>query len=492
VSFTNSPESSSKTSASAGSLEVAAADLIKLARAALQEKRIRDCLALTDVILKIDPGNKEAEVLQSWIRSDLAQQFQAVLERANEARAHGDMAKWGTVRTSLRRLLNVLPDHEGAKALLLEAQNALSHFEPNSPAMSMPPLDPKPTKQSRRALFIGAIMLLVVAAFGYWTFNQIQGSSAGTPGASSENENYGTLALELEEGVQVFVDGQDRGTAPLQPLRLPAGRHRLTYKSAGVPIDEEDVQILSDQTETNKAGRTLGRIDLVVVPGSGVELTIDNEKIGHPPDFMFLKPGLHELSLTAEGYETQIRKVLVVAGQRSLVPVLLQGARAAESNTSQAAPKAAANTERSNPPAARPVRNQPNPPTGKLAVTASRRVQVYSGERYLGSTPVVLELPPGLQTLEYRYDTARQRITHFVRSNETTEVSIATDIVVKINAQPWADVFVQDGQIGSLGQTPLNDVRVPVGGLLVFRNPKFPDKTYRVRPEDTTIAVTFP
>jgi hypothetical protein len=499
VSFTNSSESHAKPSTSKTPLAAASADLIKLARAALQERRISECLTLTGAILKMDPSNHEAEVLQSWIRADLAEQYAAACERANEARARGDRAKWGAVRTSLRRLLNVMPDHDGVRALLMEAESALSSpFEPIARAASVPPRPVKPHNRFRGPFVIGAMILLVAAAFAYWTFGPLRSSPAELPGFASNNENYGTLYLELEDGIQVFVDGKDLGTTPLQPLRLPAGRHRVTYRSAGVAVDEEDVDIVNDQKATNKAGKTLGRLDLVVVPESGVELKVNGERIGPAPQFMFLKPGLHELSLTAEGYESHIGKVLVVAGQRSLVPVLLQQAPPAERPVQEAAPAAAKNTRDitarvvvdSKPAVARPAPNPP--PTGKLAVTSSRRVQIYSGERYLGSSPAVLEFPPGLQTLEYRYASGRQQITHMVRSNETTQVSIATDIVVKINAQPWAEVFVQDDQISSLGHTPLNNVRVPVGALLLFKNPRFADKTYRVMQNDTTIAVTLP
>ena len=43
-----------------------------------------------------------------------------------------------------------------------------------------------------------------------------------------------------------------------------------------------------------------------------------------------------------------------------------------------------------------------------------------------------------------------------------------------------------------LGQTPMSNVRVPIGGILVFQNPKFPTKRYRVTGTESTIQIVFP
>jgi hypothetical protein len=63
---------------------------------------------------------------------------------------------------------------------------------------------------------------------------------------------------------------------------------------------------------------------------------------------------------------------------------------------------------------------------------------------------------------------------------------------LRINARPWAEVFLDPAEMHPLGQTPLGGVRVPVGSVLVFRNPAFPQKTYRVAATDETIQVVFP
>jgi hypothetical protein len=129
---------------------------------------------------------------------------------------------------------------------------------------------------------------------------------------------------------------------------------------------------------------------------------------------------------------------------------------------------------------------------GSLAVNASVPVEIYRGEEHLGSTPVTLQLPPGTQTLEYRYQGLRQTASHVIKSQETTTAVISFMIKVEINARPWAQVSIEGTQLRPLGQTPLGDVSVPIGSVLVFQNPGFPVKRYRVTAKDTAIQVAFP
>jgi hypothetical protein len=468
----------------------AASELIKLARRAFEEKRLRDCLVLTGVILRVDPGNSHAQVLQSWIHSDLQQEFERLLKLADEARANDDDREiWGKVEMALRSLLDVVPDHQEAGVLLEEAR-ATRSLDPYPPATVQPE---NAGKRSRRMWLLGIWMLLTIAAAGYSGFIILQNLLVENPPASTINEAQGTLTVQVEEGLHVFVDGQDHGPAPIKPIMLPVGKHRLSYKSAGRVVDEEEVEILSEGVSANRGGREIGRVDLVVVPTAGVDLTVGNDRIGPVPQFIYLKPGVHQLSLTAEGYGTEVRQVVVNARQRTLIPVLL---KESEKTNAAARPspapvaRSAAPAERQDAPP-RTAGSQAGPPRGRLAITSPSQVEVYSGGRFVGSTPLTLELPVGEHTLEYRYEAGQRHMTHLVRQNETTPVSVPTDIVVAINAQPWAEVFVRDSDIIPLGQTPLT-VRIPVGSLIIFRHPKFSDKTYRVTSKDTTISASFP
>ena len=130
--------------------------------------------------------------------------------------------------------------------------------------------------------------------------------------------------------------------------------------------------------------------------------------------------------------------------------------------------------------------------TGTLAVSSPTTVDIYMGDQLVGSAPTTLVLPAGNQTVEYRHQDMRKTVTHVIKANETTTAMVTFDVPLQINARPWAQVSIDGPQRRSLGQTPLSDVRVPIGSLLIFENPNFPGKSYRVTGKETEIRMTFP
>ena len=140
------------------------------------------------------------------------------------------------------------------------------------------------------------------------------------------------------------------------------------------------------------------------------------------------------------------------------------------------------------PPAADPV---PQALTGKLAVSSPTATEIYIGGKYIGSTPTTLQLPVGRQTVEYRHDDLKTVITHDIKANGTTTASVTFPITVQVNAKPWAQVFLDGTPRRALGQTPLSGVTVPMGGVLIFENPNFTSKSYRITDKDSAIQVDF-
>ena len=149
------------------------------------------------------------------------------------------------------------------------------------------------------------------------------------------------------------------------------------------------------------------------------------------------------------------------------------------------------------PAAPRPDLRPPEAPvvlaaSGNLAVSSPTSVDIYMGDQYIGSSPITVEMSPGTYTFEYRHEGLRKSVTHVINSNETTRAMINFDVSVEINAKPWAEVFLDGTERKPLGQTPMSEVRVPIGGVLVFQNPKFEAKKYQVTGRERAIQIVFP
>jgi hypothetical protein len=106
--------------------------------------------------------------------------------------------------------------------------------------------------------------------------------------------------------------------------------------------------------------------------------------------------------------------------------------------------------------------------------------------------PVSLELSAGEHTLEYRHGSLRKTLTHVINRNETVKATVLFDVTVQVNSRPWSEVFLDGVERKDLGQTPLSGVRVPIGGVLIFENPQFQAKRYRITGNETGIQIVFP
>jgi hypothetical protein len=130
--------------------------------------------------------------------------------------------------------------------------------------------------------------------------------------------------------------------------------------------------------------------------------------------------------------------------------------------------------------------------TGSLAVVSPTTVDIYMDNRLVGSAPTTLELPAGTQKVEYRHEGLRKVVTLDIKPHEITSSVVSFEVPVQINAKPWAQVSIEGSARQPLGQTPLSHVRVPVGSMLLFENPNYPSKTYRVTGREKEIRVSFP
>ena len=362
------------------------------ARAAYDERRTRDCIALTKALVEADPDNEEAQYLQAAIRADIQQDLRDARALLEQSGSNDEKKKYRkAAEIILLKTLNMDPENEEARVLLQSARSmsgvpqVVTQQRPDEiPFVAAPPLGQKKEKKRRFKIPFTLIAILILG---------------------------GTLFLILK----------GRKSSP-------------DALAAAVPRTET-----VNRTESPRAP-----IEQQYAPAP-IPVSVSPEP----------KPA-------AAGTPTPA----VTAPAVTPVPAVAVGNTAA--NVSPAAEM------------------------GKLSVTSPTPAEIYLGNRYLGSTPTTLQLPVGRQTLEYRHGDLRTVVTHTIKPNTTTTTAVTFQVTVQINAKPWAQVFLEGSPRRPLGQTPLSGVVAPIGGVLVFENPNFPTKSYRITDTDSAIQVNFP
>jgi hypothetical protein len=426
------------TSSQSDSVDAGLSELVQMARQSFEDKRRTQALALTRAILKIDPENREALVIQSWVRNDLQKQLTNARARVAEAHKEKSLDLYDQAERLLRGILNADPQSEEATTLLAEvmpaqrAAAAARALEPELDLQQKPPLHPTVRKSRRQAaLWVVVTLLALSAAFGLFKLG-------------NSNKSQAAQIHQIE-------------VAETKPAPAPTS--------------------------------ATGSFELVVVPETGVQLTVDDSEPKPVPQRIELPAGPHRLVFTAKGYSPQTISETVVAGQYHVLPVVMNFAP--DVNTP---PSARPSSAPSAPSPDRPANGKPDAaePVGLLALSAAVPVDVYFAGKQLGTTPVKVQLPAGLRTLEYRYQDLTKTDTQMIKSGQTVTATVVFDVNVQINARPGAQVSIEGPEGRALGQTPLSNVTVPAGSVLVFQNPRYPEKKFRVTGRDNAIQIVFP
>jgi tetratricopeptide (TPR) repeat protein len=394
--------------------ELISADTSELAiqaRAAYEQKRIRECLSLTKTLLEADPENSEAQTLQSAIRADIRQDLHDARGLLEQSGTKDEKKKYyKAAEIILIKSLNVDPENKEAKMLL----------------------------QSARAMSGGA-----------------QQSVSMTP----ETPQVSTMP-------QVAQTSEN-------------------------PEDLEDLPFTVAPPLVRKKEEKKSRLKIPVVAVGIVVLIGGLLLIRH-----FRRTNPDTLAASVERAES-VRRPTTASTQYppapapaevtppSKPPVSTQTPVAA---TAAPAPASSPTTAAGTPPGAGNATSE----MGRLAVSSTIPAEIYLGNKNLGSTPTTVQLPAGRQTLEYRHGDLRTVVNHTIKANETISAAITFQVTVQINAKPWAQVFLEGTPRRPLGQTPLSGITVPVSSVLVFENPNFPSKTYRVTEKDSAVQVDFP
>ena len=300
---------------------------------------------------------------------------------------------------------------------------------------------------SRRSLFIAAAVVLLGGggAMASRYFSALPSSGPST----------GTLVVQSNPaGVQVFVDGIDRGQTPAR-LSVTPGAHILELRGRGVPrVIPFNVAAGAEVSHHLEFANTpeTGSLRVESQP-AGAKVLVDGTDRGVAPvTITDLLPGDHEVVLQT-----------AVASARHVVNVQAGG------TASLVTPVASATT-----PA--------GPVSGWLAVNSPFSLEIREDGRIIGTSAADrMMVAAGRHELQLVSETMGYRVNRVVNvmpgKVETIKVELPNG-VVNLNATPWAEVFV-DGQ--RVGETPIGNLSVPIGPHeVVFRHPQFGEKRHAI------------
>jgi len=483
--------------------------LAAMARHAYEQRHLKNCLAITKALLLVDSEHAEARALQSLIQSDIRQDLDNARTLLDDARHKGNHVQYEkAAQIVLSRVFNVDPANEEASALLSRIKTplteimsapAISSFKPivvSETAVVVPlPLAPAAASATETSTepavlpetpLAGSPAPATLAPFRTeaHTSPTVLPEPSSDPwalafsGASVETE----APVETERPPQTPIAFEDvrAGTEKRYRIRLAIPRSAipivlgvlaviagmlLRSRQPNVPAVQQSVKTAVSSTATRHVDDEFSK-DVAAAPAN------DNYSEFTPASAL---PAAPKLPVAASAF--------IPRADISSVPI---------TTPPSTTPPSAGVPPKPSPVPKRPATVVAAIKTGSLAVSSPTATDIYSGDKYLGSTPITLELSAGTHMLEYRHLDQRKSVTHVVKASEATTTMVTFEVTVQINARPWAQVFVEGGQRRSLGQTPLSNVQVPIGSVLIFENPNFPGKNYRITGKETAIQVVFP
>ncbi len=146
----------------------------------------------------------------------------------------------------------------------------------------------------------------------------------------------GSLHLESSPaGAQVLVNGERRGTTPIDLGGLPLGSYQVRVERSGYEPQTREVVLSAEQPDRRasvqlvRSAPVAASAEILSEP-AGALITIDGRPGGRTPSHATaLTPGAHRLELALEGYRRWSGNLDVVAGQTGRVRVRLERVPAA-------------------------------------------------------------------------------------------------------------------------------------------------------------------
>ena len=297
-------------------------------------------------------------------------------------------------------------------------------------------------------LTIVGVVGAATGAAGMWLFHR---SAALTRQAS--------LKIETSvPGAEVLVAGKPAGRTPVS-LALAPGSYAVQLASNGVRRDFR-VDLAGGSTVERHvdlpvaggaAAATSGSL-LVQTEPARLTVSVDGVERGVSPlTLTGLTPGEHQVAIRGAG--ALVRRAVTIQPNEHTVLVV-------------------------SPVERTPVAPTPGAAGGFLAVNSALPLTIREGGKLLGTTDADrLMLPAGEHALEMSHDALGFQVKRTVRIEPGKTAALKVELpngVLSINAQPWAEVWV-DGQ--RIGETPIGNLARSIGEHeVVLRHPQFGER----------------
>lgn len=246
--------------------------------------------------------------------------------------------------------------------------------------------------------------------------------------------------------LDVTIEGQRKGSTPLT-LDLPAGTYSVEVGAGAIR------RVLT--TTVTSGSSVVERLEIAVPVVTGT-LHVETEPSGQPVLVNGIARGKSPLTIT--DLQPGDYQIVTGAGPKAQRRVSVRANEAVSAIISAADPAV--------------------PATGWLTIATAMPLKILENGKVIGTSDMErVALRPGDHTLDLVNEafefTAKRRVA--IAAGKVARVALeAPQGTLSINAQPWADVWL-DGQ--HLGETPLGNVATPIGSHeLVFRHPELGER----------------
>jgi hypothetical protein len=297
-------------------------------------------------------------------------------------------------------------------------------------------------------MVIAAAAVLAVLGGGYWASSRFFAEAPTEAVETAAVTGTGTLVVTSNpDGVATFVDGEPKGMTPVT-LTLSAGQHMVELRGAGeprtIPVTITAGTQATQYIELPRTPAKTGQLQIRTDP-SGARVTVDGIPRGTSPITVIeLTPGEHAVLLESDLGSVKEAVVVESGVTASLVVPMTAAANASA------------------------------PVSGWVSVSAPMDVQIFEGGRLIGNNlSDRIMVSAGRHDIEVVNEAVGYRITRSLQVTAGKVTAIKLEMpqgTISVNAQPWAEVWV-DGE--RVGETPIGNLSVPIGShSVLFRHPE--------------------